>query len=141
MGWMAAAAPIAMQGIQSFTGGSTEAATNQEKGLELRQQAALVRTQAQEQQASRLDTLNRTVGAITAITSSRNLNVDSASAQAVTGQRKQTAKTDVATIGANAAVQSGILSEEAQAALNAAKQAQMMATLFSPIPFAQLKLL
>lgn len=112
-------------GLSSIASGNAQNAAMQERALELKQQRELVQTQAKEQQASRLEQLNRTIGAITAITASHGLSVDSPSAQAVAGQRKKAAATDVGTIGANAAIQSGMLSESARAAIMAGQNAQM----------------
>lgn len=114
-----------VSGIGSILGGNAQNSADQERALELRQQAGLVKVQAQEQSASRLDQLNRTVGAITALTASRGTNVDSPSAQAVIGQRTKTALTDVQATGANATMQAGMLSESAQAAILAGQNAQM----------------
>lgn len=121
-------APSALLGVipgGNIMAGNAQNAADQERAMELRQQAALVKVTAQEQSASRLTALQNTVGAITALTASRGSNVDSPSAQAIVGQRTKTALTDVQTTGANAAMQAGMLSESAQAAILAGQNAQM----------------
>jgi hypothetical protein len=114
-----------VQGFGQVLGGNAQASADQERALELRQQAGLVKVQAQEQSATLLTKLQNTVGAISALTASRGGSIDSPSAQAIVGQRTKTALTDVQTTGANAAMQAGMLSESAQAAIMAGQNAQM----------------
>lgn len=112
-----------VQAFGAIQQGNATAAADKERALELKQQAKLVQTQATEQMASRMDTLNRSVGVITALTASRLLNTASPSAQAYLGQQKRVADVDASTIGANAAIQGGMLNESARAALLAADNA------------------
>lgn len=112
-------------GLGDLMSGGAQQSADQERALELRQQAGLVKVQAQEQSASRLTQLQSSLGTIDALTASRGGNIDSPSAQAIVGQRKKTAYTDVATTGTNAAIQAGMLSESAQAAILAGQNASM----------------
>lgn len=125
MGKFLALAAGGLQGIGTLMTGDAEKQAADQRALELRQQALMVSSQAKEQQATRQDQLNRSISAITALTASRNLNPDTPSAQAITGQRKKTAQTDIVGIGLNAATQAGLLREDALAAIMAGNNAQM----------------
>lgn len=114
-----------LQAVGQIMGGNAQSAADKERALELKQQAGLVQTEAKQQMAARMNNLNTLVGGIDAVVASRGLSTSSPSAQAYAGAQKKAAYLDTTALDANAALQAGMLRESSNAALLAARNAQM----------------
>lgn len=97
-----AAASAGMQGISMIAQGNAAAAEGQARQQELEREAKLQEIQAKEQQASRLDDLQKTVGSIRALSSQRGFDLSSPSSWALAAAAEKEAYRDTQRTGFNA---------------------------------------
>lgn len=114
-----------VSGVGDIIGGNYQAAADDERASELKQQAKMQVASGEEAEAQRYNELNTTVGAIKALAGSRGINPNSGSAEAYQMGQRSIARQDASMTSINAQIGAGLDRQSAAAASTAAQGAQI----------------